>query len=62
MQKCRLQKVEEVTLKNSLTSGKNDGVYKIRRKRTGPYSEIYTAAHRVKMTHLRGILNLNNGD
>lgn len=43
MQKCRLQKVEEVTLKNSLTSGKNDGVYQIRRKRTGPYSEIYTA-------------------
>ena len=41
MQKCRLQKVEELTLKNSLTSGKkNDDVYKTIRKQAGPYSEI----------------------
>lgn len=41
MQKCRLQKVEELTLKNSLTSGKkNDDVYKTIRKQPGPYSQI----------------------
>ena len=41
MQKCRLQKVEELTLKSSLTSGKkNDGVSKTIRKKTGLYSEI----------------------
>lgn len=41
MQKCKLHKVEELTLKNSLTSGKkNYDVYKTIRKQAGPYSEI----------------------